>query len=122
MITLIYIYIYIYIYLHAVKDGRCNVCYKFFGFFPKGDVKCPHWRVDMERYENDFDPRFRTESKHPCMKTPMNVRKPCKVNPSSYQAVLEVMTHVKKIVLLGSIKSKNGQFWFTFLRLKYRII
>ena len=56
------------------------------------------------------------------MKTPMNARKPCKVNPSSYEALLEVMAHVKKIVPLGSIKSKNEQFLFTFLRLKYKII
>ena len=119
----IYIYIYIlYIYIYAVNDGRCNVCYKCFGSFPKGDVKCPYWRVNMERYENDFNPYFWTESKHPIMKTPMNARKPCKVNPSSDEALLEVMAHVKKIVPLGSIKSKNGQFLFTFLRQKYKII
>ena len=53
--------LHIYIYIYAVKDGRCNVCYKCFGSFPKGDVKCPHWRVNMERYENDFDPYFWTE-------------------------------------------------------------
>ena len=115
-------YIYIYIYIYAVKDGRCNVCYKCFGSFPKGDVKWPHWRVNMERYKNDFNPYFWTESKYPIMKTPMNARKPCKVNPSSYEALLEVMAHVKKIVPLGSIKSKNEQFLFTFLRLKYKII
>ena len=42
-----------YVDMYTVKDGKCNVCCKCFGSFPKSDVKCPHCGINMERYEND---------------------------------------------------------------------
>ena len=56
-----------YVDIYTVKDGKCNVCYKCFGSFPKSDVKCPHCGINMEKYKNDCDPYFWTESKHPIM-------------------------------------------------------
>ena len=70
--------------------------YLIYGSFPKSSVKYPHCGINMERYENDYDPYFRTESKHPSRKPSMDVGEPCMVNPSSYEALLEVMDHVKK--------------------------
>ena len=95
---------------HVCSDclnGKCNVCYKCFGSFPKSDVKCPQCGINMERYKNDYDPYFRTESKHPIMKPSMDVGEPCMVNPSSYEALLEVMDHVKKTCSFGSNKERK---------------
>ena len=96
-----------YVDIYTVKDGKCNVCYKCFGSFPKSDVKCPHCGINMERYENDYDPYFRTESKHPTTKPSMDVGEPCMVNPSSYEALLEVMDHVKKTCSVVSDKDRK---------------
>ena len=70
-------------FIYTVKDRKCNVCNKCFGSFPKSDVKCPHCRINMERYRNDYDPYFQTESKHPSMKS-MDVREPYMVNPMKH--------------------------------------
>ena len=39
---------------------------------------------------------FLTESRHPIRRPSVDVGEPCMVNPSSYEALLEVMDHVKK--------------------------
>ena len=96
-----------YVDIYTVKDGKCNVCYKCFGSFPKSDVKCPHCGINMERYENDYNPYFRKESKHPTTKPSMDVGEPCMVNPSSYEALLEVMDHVKKTCSVVSDKDRK---------------
>ena len=93
--------------IYTVNDGKCNVCYKCFGSFPKSDVKCPQCGINMERYKNDYDPYFRTESKHPIMKPSMDVGEPCMVNLSSFEALLEVMDHVKKTCSFGSGKERK---------------
>ena len=81
--------------------------YLIYGSFPKSNVKYPHCGINMERYENDYDPYFRTESKHPSRKPSMDVGEPCMVNPSSYEALLEVMDHVKKTCSVGSDKERK---------------
>ena len=51
--------------------------------------------INMDRYEHDYDPNFRTELKHPITKPSMDIGEPCMVNPSSFEALLEVMDHVE---------------------------
>ena len=83
---------------NEAKSCICSICFKTFS---KNKTECPSCSVDTKNFDGDYDPYYRTPSCHPHEKPTMQVGEPCMVNPSSHEAMDEVMSHVKKCCNVG---------------------
>ena len=99
-----------YVDISISNEGRsciCSTCYKTFS---KNETKCPSCCVDTKNLDKDYDPYYRTPSCHPNEKRTMHVEELCMINSCSHDAMDEVMSHVKNVVVLDLIVSVDLQF------------
>ena len=91
--------------------NKNNVCCKCRATYELALSKCPTCCYDGDHHDFDFDPYYRLESKHPLIKPEMHMGEPCMVKPCSYDALIKIMDHLKRICNVDIASSDDQRKW-----------
>ena len=88
-----------------------NMCCKCAATYELALSKCATCRYDADCHDFGFDPYYQLESQHPLIKPEMHVGEPCMVNPCTYEALMKIMDHLKRICSVDIASSGDHQKW-----------
>ena len=86
---------YVDIAVHNVN--KTNVCCICTTTYELALSTCPTCCYDADHYDFGFDPYYQLESQHLLIEPEMYVGEPCMVNPCSYENLIKIMDHLKRI-------------------------
>ena len=72
-----------YVDVAIANQGKVHTCSQCSDTYNRQVSICPTCHLDANYLPRDFDPYYRTESRHPTEKPLVNVGEPCMVNPNS---------------------------------------
>ena len=101
-----------YIDIAIANQGKINTCSSCYHTYAKDVGICPHCKLDANYYDHDFDPYYRTASKHSDIKPIVYIGEPCMTNPKSIDSIREVLQHVD---LTNNLKKEDNCRQWTFL-------
>ena len=100
---------YVDIAVHNVNKN--NVCCKCTTTYELALSRCPTCCYDADHYDFGFDPYYQLESQHLLIEPEMHMGEPCMVNPCSYENLIKIMDHLKRICNVDIASSDALQKW-----------
>ena len=83
-----------YVDVAIANQGKVHTCSQCSNTYNRQVSICPTCQLDANYFPRDFDPYYRTESRHPTEKPLVNIGEPFMVNPNSLDNVKTVLDHV----------------------------
>ena len=101
-----------YVAVAVTDNGAVNTCKKCVKTYKRNVIICQSCGISDSAHDLNYDPYYRTLSKHPDVAPKLTNGKPCTVNPNSIEAVPEVVENFQKVTGLND--ESNPRKW-TFL-------